>query len=83
MNKLDVVQFLITEIKYEEELYKVIEDDKGQARKQAKMNKDEDKWGWNDYKYRQWNGRNYSKSRIKNNCKKIRQILSDISKEVK
>ena len=27
MNKLDVVQFLITEIKYEEELYKVIEAD--------------------------------------------------------
>jgi len=83
MNKLDVVQFLITEIKYEEELYKVIEDDKGQARNQAKMNKDEDKWGLNDYKYRQWNGRFYSATRIKNNCKKIRQILSDISKEVK
>jgi len=83
MNKLDVVQFLITEIKYEEELYKLIEDDKEQARKQAKMNKDEDKWVLNDYKYRQWNGRNYSATRIKDNCKKIRQILSDISKEVK
>jgi len=83
INKLDVVQFLITEIKYEEELYKVIEADKEQARKQAKVNKDEDKWGLNDYRYRKYDGRFYSATRIKDNCKKIRQILSDISKEVK
>jgi len=83
INKLDIVQFLITEIKYEEELYKVIETDKKQARKQAKVNKDEDKWGLNDYRYRKHDGRFYSKTRIKDNCKKIRQILSDISKEVK
>lgn len=82
MNKLDVVKFLISEIEKEKEMFKVINDDKVQAKVQARINKDEDKWGLNDYKYRKYTGRSYSKARIKDNCKKIRQILLDISKEV-
>lgn len=76
MNKLDIVQFLITEIAYEKELFEVVKKDYEQAKEEAKKNKED----WH-YKYLKYKGRCPSKSRITDNCKKIRQILLDISKE--
>lgn len=77
MNKLEVVKFLIEEIIAERELFKSYDADILQANKQAKEHND--KWS---YCYKEYEGRNPSKARIKDNCKKIRQIILDISKEV-
>ena len=75
MKKLEVIKFLIQEIEEEKELFKIYEDDLIQATMKAEKN---GKW---EYIYRKYHGRMPARSRIKNNCKKIRQILSDISKE--
>jgi len=90
MNKLDVVQFLIEEIEYEQTLPAIIKADREQATEKAdKFIKDNVEHGGNYrsggsyYNYLKYTGRNYSATRIKDNCKKIRQILSDVSKEVK
>ena len=85
MNKLDVVKFLIEEIEHEQTLPGIIAADRKQAKEIVEeLKKDEhytDNWYYGNYL--RYNGRNYNKKRIKDNCKKIRQILSDVSKEVK
>jgi len=84
MNKLDVVKFLIEEIECEQTLPAIFEADKKQAIEKAeKFKKDNPLSRFYYWRYLKLEGRNYSKARIKDNCKKIRQILSDISKEVK
>lgn len=77
MDKLDVVKYLLEEIEEEKRLFKEYEADREQARKQADA-KDEVFLN----KYLKYKGRTPSKSRIKDNCKKIRQIMQDISNEV-
>ena len=89
MNKLDVVQFLIEEIEYEQTLPQIIAADRKQATEKADKFKKENvedgyyRSGGSIHNYLKYDGRNYSATRIKDNCKKIRQILLDISKEVK
>jgi len=85
MNRLDVVKFLIEEIECEQTLPGIIEADRKQAKERVEeLKKDEHYTGnWYYGNYLKYNGRDYSKTRIKDNCKKIRQILLDISKEVK
>ena len=75
MNKLDVVKFLVAEIAYEEEIIKIYDTDMKQAREKAKK---VDGYSWN---FREYEGRKPSRERIKNNCKKIRQLMLEISKE--
>jgi len=89
MNKLDVVKFLIEEIEHEQTLPEIIAADRKQAIEKADKFKKENvdagyyRSGGCYCNYLKYNGRNYSATRIKDNCKKIRQILLDISKEVK
>ena len=78
MNKLEVVKFLIEEIENESKLLIVIEADRKQANEKSKNDNNNGKNYWGYLKY---DGREYSRSRIKNNCKKIRQLMLDISKE--
>ena len=75
MNKLDIVKFLIEEIKKEQELIEIVKADQIQA--DAKAIKTDGYW----WSFREYTGRQPSESRIKANCKKIRQLISDISKE--
>ena len=85
MNKLDVVKFLIEEIEYEQTLPQIIEADRKQAKEKVEEFKKDEHHTRNYYygNYLKYNGRNYSATRIKDNCKKVRQILLDISKGVK
>jgi hypothetical protein len=78
MDKLDVVKFLLKEIEEEQELFKKYEEAVKIAKEQA--SKDGKDYYWF---YIKWEGRHPSKNRIKDNCKKIRQLMLDISKEEK
>jgi len=75
MNKLDVVRFLIEEIEEEQKLIKMSFADTKQAYEKA------DKIGGSGWSYKLYKGRQPSQERIKSNCKKIRQLMLDISKE--
>ena len=80
MNKLDIVKFLIEEIEYEQKLPLIIENDRKQAVATTIRKNENTNQAW---KYRNYEGRQPSKARITNNCKKIRQLILDISKEGK
>lgn len=75
MNKLDIVKFLIEEIEKEQKLIELHLADTKQAWDLV------DNIGGYAWQYKKWTGRLPSQTRIKSNCKKIRQLMLDISKE--
>jgi hypothetical protein len=77
MEKLQVVKFLIDEIEEEQKLLKEYKETEKQARE--KYNNEDRTRGW--WSYFKWSKRKPCKSRIKNNAKKARQLLLEISKE--
>ena len=78
MNRLGIVKFLIEEIEYEQKLPELIRADQDQATARCAKDGREMKFARQYEKYR---GRQPSKARITNNCKKIRQLMLDISRE--
>ena len=73
MSKLEIVKFLINEIEAEQKLFAEYNKVVSAARS------DGDYW---QYMSRNWGSkREPKKSRIKNNCLKVRQLLLEIGKE--
>lgn len=75
MNRLDMAKFLIAEIEEEKKLFATYRDDDKQAVIESK------KTGKPYWQFLKYQGRHPSYARIKNNCKKIRQLMLDLSKE--
>jgi len=75
MEKLNVIKFLLAEIESEKKLFEIYEEDLKQAKEKGSKKFES---VWEHTKYR---GRMPSKSRIKDDCKKVRQLLLEISKE--
>ena len=76
MSKLEIVKYFIQEIEEEQKLFETVGLDDRQAKAQAKKNNND--WYWS---YKKYKGRKPNKTRIKDNCKKIRQLMLEISRE--
>jgi hypothetical protein len=76
IEKLTVINFLLNEIQEEIELTEKFKAEQKRAKKEAK---DIDQNYWHCLK---WKGRTPSKSRITEDCKKIRQLLLEINKKI-
>lgn len=74
--KLKVVNFLLNEINDEVSLFKRYNNHVERAIEEAKAK------GGYYWQYLEYKGRLPSKARIRENCKKIRQLTLDISKEM-
>lgn len=74
--KIAIASYLMEEIEYEQELFKLYNADIKQAVAKAELAGNYSTW-----RYREYKGRKPSKARILNNCKKIRQLILDLSRE--
>lgn len=83
MEKLNLINYLLTEIQDEKNLLKFYDEDEKQAKAKAEEAR---KTGGKPYAYswtyKKYKGRKPSKSRIQENCKKARQLLLEISREI-
>ena len=80
--KLEIIKYLIKEIEEEKDLIKLVKTDERKARFKAEAEKEKTGKFVGSWHYQEYKGRQPSKVRIKDNCKKVRQLMLEISKEI-